>query len=51
MSEELSEIEKAKQLLLKEHEEKVKACADEIQSVLDKYGLQIIITKPEIKLQ
>jgi len=51
MEKEQTEVEKAKEVLLKEHEKNIKACADEIQAVLNKYGLQIIITKPEIKLQ
>lgn len=36
---ELSEIEKAKQLLKEESENKIKACSEEINAVLEKHGM------------
>jgi hypothetical protein len=51
MKEKITEIEKAKEIIRQEHEKKVKACAEEIQAVLDKYGLKMVITNPEIRLQ
>ena len=46
-----NDLDKAKKLLEIEHQKKVQSAAAEIQAILDKYGLTIVVTKPEIRLQ
>ena len=50
MKETKDPLKEAQELLKQAHQEKVNECAKEIQVVLEKYGFQLDITKPQIVL-
>ena len=43
-------LQEAQELLKQAHQKKVNECAKEIEAVLNKYGLKLDITKPQIVL-
>lgn len=45
-----TELLKAKELLRKEREERLKTCWSEVQVVLKKYGCQMHVPKPELQV-
>lgn len=47
---ERDDVEAARELLAKDLQERMEACNAEIHEVLDKYGMKLDITKPEIVL-
>lgn len=49
--EEQKRIEEAKKLLIAENDKKIKACAEEVNAVLNKHGFTIVSGQPTLQLK
>lgn len=45
-----SDLDAARALIAEEEQRRINACAAEIQEVLEKYGMQMDVSKPQIVL-
>lgn len=43
-------LARARALLAAEEEQRMRACAEEIRQVLERYGMRLEVTRPEISL-